>query len=98
MVMSQSPVPDPVRLPADLGLGAAEPLRAALVAAIDGGGALVLDGAAVERVSTACLQVLVAAARAAAAAGLAFRITDPTPVLSGAVADLALQDALSPGE
>lgn len=88
---------DLVALPAELGLAAAEPLRAALVRAIDAGAALTIDGAAVERISTACLQVLLAAARAAERGGMAFRIINPSQVLSDAVRDLALQDHLPMG-
>lgn len=88
---------DLAALPAELDLGAAEPLRAALARAIDTGTALGIDGAAVERISTACLQVLLATARAAERGGLGFRILNPSQVLSDAVRDLALQDHLPMG-
>ena len=89
--------PAPLPLAAELDLDAATPLRDRLVEALDAGHGLVLDGAAVERVSTACLQVLVAAAREAARSGLSFLITNPSHVLAAAVADLALQDVLPSG-
>ncbi len=50
----------------------------------------VLDLAKVERVSTACLQVLVATAQAARTHGRAFRLTAESPCLSAAIADLGL--------
>lgn len=89
--------PAPLPLLADLDLGAATPLRDRIVEALDAGHGLVLDGEAVERVSTACLQVLVAAARAAARDNLSFLITNPSRVLAAAIADLALQDVLPTG-
>jgi anti-anti-sigma regulatory factor len=52
-----------------------------------------LDGSGVERVSTACLQVLVAACRAVRARGKMFRIDAPSPLLRAALTDLGLADA-----
>ncbi len=77
------------KLPAVLDLPAAEPfcrsLRDALMLE-----ALNLDGSAVERVTTPCLQLLISASMSAAAQGVAFRIVAPSPALSAAVADLGL--------
>jgi len=53
----------------------------------------VLDGSEVERISVPCLQVLVAARRAAGDAA-AFRIVDASAALMAAVADLGLSAAL----
>ena len=95
--MTETNVPRATMLPAELGLVAAEPLRAELASAIDAGIPLEIDGAAVERISTACLQVLLAAARAAARGDLSFRIVNPSQVLTDAVRDLALHDHLPMG-
>ena len=83
-------------LGADLNLAAAEPLRERLATALEAGEALMVDGAKVERTSTACLQVLVAAARQARRAGLAWLILDPSAALAEAVHDLALHNELLP--
>lgn len=81
------------KLPAVLDLPAAEPfcrsLRDALMLE-----ALDLDGSAVERVTTPCLQLLISASMSAAAQGVAFRISAPSPALRAAVADLGLGDLL----
>ena len=53
-------------------------------------GALLLDGSAVEYVSTACAQILVAAALAARAGGHAFTLAAPSIVLQHALHDLGL--------
>ena len=57
------------RLPADLGIAGAAALRDELLALRDSEAALRIDGSAVERVSTACLQVLLALFRDRAAGG-----------------------------
>ena len=92
-----TPETDLHRLAPELDLAAASALRDALVASLDAGRGLELDASAVERISTACLQVLVAAARATQREGLAFRIINPSHVLAGAVADLAILDLLPSG-
>lgn len=76
-------------LPASLDLGGAEALWRSLREQLDGG-ALLLDGGAVERVSTPALQVLAAGAIAARASGIPFRLRDASPVLADAIADLGL--------
>jgi chemotaxis protein CheX len=80
------------RLPAALDLGAAQDLLQQLRDGLADGG-LVLDGSEVERISVPCLQVLVAARRAAGDAA-AFRIVDASAALMAAVADLGLSAAL----
>jgi len=52
---------------------------------------VVLDAGAVERMSTPCAQVLLAAGRAAAAAGTEFQIVNASEVFRTAIADLGLQ-------
>ena len=81
-------------LPASLDLTGAEPLHHALKDLLIEG-AIHLDGAAVERVSTPALQVLAAAARAARGRNIPFTLSDASGVLSNAIADLGL-DSLIP--
>ena len=92
--MTDTPRCPSLLLAAELDLQAAEPLRERLAEALDAGGELSVDGSKVERVSTACLQVLVAAAHQARRTNLAFLVVRPSTVLERAVADLALHDAL----
>lgn len=81
-----SPASPPFRLPADLGLDAAAPLREALLAA-----ALPdVDGSAVATVSTAAIQVLLAAMRQAEAHGRPIRLATPSDALAQAIDDLGL--------
>jgi chemotaxis protein CheX len=79
-------------LPPSLDTGAAEPLRQTLLAMIERREPMLLDGAAVDRAGQACLQVLVAGRRAAAAAGLGFAIAAPSAALAE-MAQLARLDA-----
>ncbi len=78
------------RLPSVLDLTRAQPLRDTLVALL-GDGSLLLDASAVERMSTPCVQLLLAAARAADLAGSPFQILDASDVFQAALADLGLQ-------
>jgi anti-anti-sigma regulatory factor len=55
------------------------------------GDAVILDAGAVERMSTPCAQVLLAAARAAESAGLRFTISNASAAFQTAFADLGLQ-------
>jgi anti-anti-sigma regulatory factor len=86
----------PLVLDATLDLSAAEPLCSALRERLDAG-AVVIDGGAVERITTPCLQVLAATAREAAARGVAFRLVDASADLVAAVSELGL-GALIPVE
>ncbi|HEY0185781.1 MAG TPA: STAS domain-containing protein [Rhodopila sp.] len=81
-------------MPQILDLTQATPLRDKLAALLDAGG-LVLDAGAVERMSTPCAQVLLAAGRAAAAAGTPLRIINASTVFQAALADLGLQPEFS---
>ena len=80
-------------LPDLLDLTAAEPLCRMLRDRL-GDGDLTMDGARVARISTPCLQVLVAAAATARARGIGFRLRHASPVLTEAVADLGLTAVL----
>lgn len=79
-----------------LDTGAAEPLRQALLARVDAGDDLLLDGAGVERAGLACLQVLASARASAAAAGLAFGVQKPSQDLTAMVTLAGMDDLLSP--
>jgi anti-anti-sigma regulatory factor len=81
----------PIALPSSLDLVAAQPLCRELQDRLLAGAPLLLDGGGVDRASTPCLQVLVAAGRSAAARGLRFELKDPSPALASAFADLGLQ-------
>jgi anti-anti-sigma regulatory factor len=78
-------------LPSSLDLPAAGPLCRQLQEQVLSGGPVLLDGAAVDRVSTPCLQVLVAARRSTESRGLRFELRDPSAALTNALADLGLQ-------
>jgi anti-anti-sigma regulatory factor len=77
-------------MPASLDLTSARELRERLVAMLPGNG-VVLDMSAVERMSTPCMQVLLAAGRSAEAAKVSFQIVDASDAFRAAVADLGLE-------
>ena len=79
------------KLPSVLDLTGAQSLRDTLVGLL-GDGSLLLDASAVERMSTPCAQVLLAAARAADLAGSPFQVFEASDVFQAALADLGLQD------
>jgi chemotaxis protein CheX len=76
-------------LPQVLDLTQAQNLRDAMMARLSDG-QLVLDASAVERMSTPCVQVLLATGRAADLAGSVFQIVDASDVFRTALADLGL--------
>jgi chemotaxis protein CheX len=78
------------RLPQVLDLTQAQNLRDSMAARLSEG-PLVLDASAVERMSTPCAQVLLAAGRAADLAGSPFHIINVSDVFRTALADLGLQ-------
>jgi chemotaxis protein CheX len=77
-------------LPQVLDLTQAQNLRDTMAARL-GSGPLVLDASAVERMSTPCAQVLLAAGRAADLAGSPFRIINSSDVFQTALIDLGLE-------
>jgi chemotaxis protein CheX len=81
-------------LPQTLDLTQAEALRGDLTGLL-GTGALLLDAAAVERMSTPCVQVLLAAGLAAEAASHPIQIVNASDAFRAAVADLGLQSRFS---
>lgn len=83
-----------LRLAALLDLTAANALHRQLQDVAEHGGPLCIEGEDVERVSTPCLQLLVAAAIGARAHGQAFQMIAPSAVLANAIADLGLAHVL----
>lgn len=81
-------------LPATLDLTGADALLGRLQDGFTRDDALLIDGSAVEQVSSACMQVLVAARVHAGARGTPFRIAAMSPVLRDAARDLGLLGAL----
>ncbi len=77
-------------LPSDLDLPMAQPLLDSLRAAFKASADVTVQADAVERISAACIQALVVAARDAAERGAAFAILRPSDVLSEACEDLGL--------
>ncbi|QWT22548.1 STAS domain-containing protein [Bacillus sp. NP157] len=82
--------PAPLALEADLRIGAAPLLRDTLLAALNAGNAVQLDGAAVAQVDTAALQVLAAFCRDARAASLPVAWTGASDSLRRGVTVLGL--------
>jgi anti-anti-sigma regulatory factor len=77
-------------LPAMLDLTAAEPMQRALLNRVRNSDPLILVGSEVERVSTAVVQVLLAASTEARARGASFQLRDPSPSLADALTDLGV--------
>jgi anti-anti-sigma regulatory factor len=81
---------DLLALPAVLDIAAAHGLKEALLDAGSSSASLIIDGANVERVGTPALQVLLAAARELGGGERRFALTNPSPALRAAFADLGL--------
>ena len=81
-------MPEPILLSSTLDLLAAGPLHTQLCEALNDNRALELDGSKVDRVSTACLQLLVSAATTARRSGGSLVVKEPSPVLYQALLDL----------
>jgi anti-anti-sigma regulatory factor len=92
--MHSPPSPPAWHLAAELDLAAADGLLGDMQRRIGLRDPVRMDGSAVERISTACLQVLAAAAIAARAGGVPFETVAPSPVLRDAIMDLGLGDLL----
>lgn len=82
------------RLASRLDLTAARDLQQDLKSRL-AAGAVVLDAQDVERMSTPCLQVVLAAGRAAMAANVPFRIVGASETFSAAVVELGLNSQFS---
>jgi chemotaxis protein CheX len=85
---SRGRIPLPPRLDASAAQDLLDTLRVA-----GESGRVTLDGAAVEAVSTTCVQILLAAANVSGDDG-EFRLAAPSPALTAAFADLGLQPHL----
>jgi anti-anti-sigma regulatory factor len=88
--------PGSVHLPPSLDLSEAELLCRELRAQILAAETIVLEGSQVERVSTPCLQILLAAFKSSESRGLSFRLDAPSKVLTDALADLGLEQSFAP--
>ncbi|HEY0330882.1 MAG TPA: STAS domain-containing protein [Rhodopseudomonas sp.] len=77
-------------LPAVMGLTQAVALRDSLAVQLNRP-AVILNAAAIERMSTPCVQLLLSAGRQADSAGRSFQIVEASAVFRTAVADLGLQ-------
>lgn len=82
--------PDELALPVILDITLAQELRGHLLERL-GAGAVIMDASAVDRVSTPCIQVLLAAGRSAAESGTPFRIAGPSEAFAAALADLGVE-------
>ena len=84
-------------LPRLLDVPNAGTLQQGLTVALNHGGDLVVDGHDVERISTAALQVLLAAKLCVEASGAAMTVERASPALSTAIADLGLSSIFNRG-
>ena len=92
-----APVPDgPVTVPLSpvLDITASEPLRDSLLEASASGRKVVIDASAVERLSTPCIQVILAAGRSFKEQGLEYSLFSPSETFVSAFDDLGLFAAL----
>lgn len=83
-----------LKLPATLDLAAAEDFHAACLEAAAAQGDFHLEGQDVAKVSTACLQILVATDRKLEEGGGSIVIEDPSQTLSDALLDLGMNSYL----
>jgi chemotaxis protein CheX len=84
-----------VLLPAVVDLPQAAKLKAQLERGLERGKGLTIDGAAVRRISSPCLQVLIAGMNAfTTAGGPPMKIVNPSAAFLEIVSALGLQDAL----
>ena len=78
-------------LPTSLDLLGAKSLCHQLQAKVVSAQPILLDGSRVERISTPCIQILIAALKSAEARGTPFRLSNPSNVLAEALVDLGLE-------
>jgi len=78
----------------ELDLLAAEALKNDLLKLLHADGDLLVDGSEVERVSTPCIEVLVAAAAAFGEGGRSFEISEPSPPLCESFEAVGLADRI----
>lgn len=80
-----------IKLPATLDLFTAVSLRETLRDAIVGPTKLVVDAADVASVTTPCIQILISAARTAAAGGCTLSIANSSAAMTAAITELGLK-------
>lgn len=83
-----------IDLDSDLDLVAAAALKERLLEAVDGDAAVVIDASSVERLTTPCAQVLVAAVHALAGQDKSLILKTPSEAFVSAFADLGLEAVL----
>lgn len=81
-------------LPAMLSINAAAELRKDLLHLLDGSGSIEVDASEVERITTPCIQVILAMEKSAASAGRKFRVIAPSEAFSDAFKTLGLSSYL----
>ena len=79
-----------IELDCDLDLVAAAALKERLLEAIDQGIEVIVDASSVERLTTPCVQVLVAAARSLTERDQSLALKDPSEAFVSAFSDLGL--------
>ena len=77
-----------------LDIRAAEPLKGVLQKARDKGHPLIIEAGSVERLTTPCIQVLLAAAEALKEAGISFTLSKPSEAFVDSFNELGLFPAL----
>jgi chemotaxis protein CheX len=77
-------------LPRELDMRAAAPLKSALAKTLEGGGAVVIEAASVERMSTACVQIMLAYVTTARKLGRPIVIRRPSATFVDAFTVLGL--------
>ena len=96
MTEDRNEVDSNVALPAVVDLPHASILKAQLERGLAGGCGITIDGSAVQRISSPCLQVLVAGVKTfVEAAGPPMTIVNPSAALLETVSTLGLADALN---
>lgn len=88
----------PLLLQSVLDLQHATPLQVELSKLLATALPIVVDGSQVERISTPCAQILLAALNAARSQGLSLELRSPSPSLADALTDLGLRQFFSTRE
>ncbi len=79
----------------NLDLASAEGLKDEFLSGLGAGEALTIDASAVERISTAAIQTLIAGAAALKSAGVGFNLSSPSEAFVKAFQDLGLTECLN---
>jgi anti-anti-sigma regulatory factor len=81
-------------LPARLSINSAAELRKNLMNLLDGNGSIEIDASEVERITTPCIQIIIAMEKSTASAGRKFKVVNPSAAFSDAFATLGLSSYL----